>query len=142
LGYGAPVVFFGRFGGEYVPPGGGLQGSSSPTAPLDDWFAGLSLADAICWVFNVCEGDLEELYWKYSFDEFAQRIQLKYGEMSASHLSNYNGLVQVVSAAFGSGDKGKGREAGAGAPSGYTDVTVGAPNIDVAVMNINNMLKF
>jgi hypothetical protein len=55
----------------------------------------------MCWTFGVCEGDLDALYWTYSFRELRQRLQLKYGELYATQLCQYNSLAQVVSAALG-----------------------------------------
>ena len=86
----------------------------------------------MCWCFGICEGDLPDLYWTYSFGELRQKLQLKFGELAASHLCTYNSLAQIVSAALGgSTDSGPEPERVGGG---------GDINADVAA--INKMLQF
>lgn len=59
--------------------------------------------EALQWVFQCCESDLSEYYWKYSFYELLKRIELAVGHASAVQMSVYTSLVEVVAAAFGGG---------------------------------------
>jgi hypothetical protein len=83
----------------------------------------------VCWSFDVCEGDLNDLYWRYSFRELRQRLQLKYGELAARQLCDYNTLVQVLNQALG----GK-PAAAASSPSEFSSV-------EQAVANMNSVLS-
>lgn len=53
------------------------------------------------WVFDCCEDDLEDYYWKYSYYELKKRIELKVGYTTASHMSIYSAFIEVASAALG-----------------------------------------
>lgn len=83
----------------------------------------------MCWTFGVCEGDLPDLYWKYSFRELQQRLQLKYGEVSTEQLCQYNTLVQVVGQALG------------GAPAD-DEISTRGKSLEASVAEINSLLRF
>lgn len=55
-------------------------------------------------MFKCCEGDLRELFWRYSIYELKKAIELKVGETYASHMTQFTVIAEVVSGAFG-GDK-------------------------------------
>ncbi|MGN6820266.1 MAG: hypothetical protein ACTHJR_16505 [Sphingomonas sp.] len=74
------------------------------------------------------------MYWKYSFYELRQKIQLKYGELNATLISQHNSLAMIVAQALG------GKTGGTSAPA--KDATKGAASVDGAVANINKMLGF
>ena len=59
------------------------------------------------WVFDCCESDLEEYYWKYSYYELKKRVELKIGHATAAHMAVYSTLVEVAAIALGKKDEGK-----------------------------------
>jgi len=52
-------------------------------------------------VFKCCEGDLHELFWRYSVYELKKAIELKVGETYASHMTQFTVIAEVVAVAFG-----------------------------------------
>jgi hypothetical protein len=52
-------------------------------------------------VFKCCEGDLRDLFWRYSVYELKKAIELKIGETYASHMTQFTVIAEVVSGAFG-----------------------------------------
>lgn len=87
----------------------------------------------MCWAFDVCEGDLRGLYWRYSFREIQQRLQLKFGEVSTLQLCQYNSLAQIVSQALG------GSEA---STDNATSIATDGKSLESAVAEINGLLRF
>lgn len=85
----------------------------------------------MCWAFNVREGDLEELYWRYSFRELRQQLRLKYGELAATQLCNYNTLVQVANQVMGGSSESR--------PS--VDDDFDGASLEQTVSNLNAMLR-
>lgn len=55
----------------------------------------------MCWIFNCCESDLEDLFWRYAYRELTGRLRLKVGEFTTSHLQQANGLIRVAGMIFG-----------------------------------------
>lgn len=88
----------------------------------------------MCWAFDVCEGELEELYWTYSFREIQRKLQLKFGQLSAEHICQHNSLVQIISQALG-GAPDETKDLGHAAASNGKD-------INQAVAEINSLLRF
>lgn len=58
-------------------------------------------------MFKCCEGDLRDLFWRYSVYELKKAIELKIGETYASHMTQFTVIAEVVSAAFGGGKNSK-----------------------------------
>lgn len=57
-------------------------------------------------MFRCCEGDLRDLFWRYSVYELKKAIELKVGETYASHMTQFTVIAEVVAGAFGGkGDK-------------------------------------
>ena len=52
-------------------------------------------------MFKCCEGDLRELFWRYSIYELKKAIEIKVGETYASHMTQFTVIAEVVSGAFG-----------------------------------------
>jgi hypothetical protein len=52
-------------------------------------------------VFDCCESDLEEFYWRYTYYEIKKRIELRVGYETASHMSFYTAVAEVVGGALG-----------------------------------------
>lgn len=86
----------------------------------------------------MCEGDLfDDLFWRYDFFEIRMRIQLKFGQLDATVLSQHNSLVQIMNQVLGGSSKGSAAPANGGAIG--VDISGG---VDRAVGNINQMLNF
>lgn len=79
----------------------------------------------------------DDLFWRYDFFEIRTRIQLKYGQLDASLISQHNSMVQIMNQVLGGGSKPSSAPAGGGAVG--VDVSGG---VDRAVGNINAMLNF
>lgn len=86
---------------------------------------------------DCCEGDLwDDVFWRYDFFEIRTRIQLKFGQMNATLLSQHNSMVQIMNQVLGGSSKNSDPMPG-GAVG--VDITGG---VDRAVVNINQMLNF
>jgi hypothetical protein len=73
------------------------------------------------------EGDLRELFWRYSYWELKKKIELKVGEVSASHMTLFTAVAEVASAVFGNG-----KETPRGAPETRGDITENLAGADPA----------
>lgn len=52
-------------------------------------------------MFKCCEGDLRDLFWRYSVYELKKAVQLKIGETYASHMTQFTVMAEILAGAFG-----------------------------------------
>lgn len=61
----------------------------------------MSFEESLCWSIGCFPSDLDELGWKYAYNEFRDRIRIKIGEFSTGHLQQAFGMIKVIGMAFG-----------------------------------------